>query len=321
MKIKIRKPELGRYKNADHVEYNEESYGTCIRYESEIDEQILLEAYHYAIEQEVNVYHWIRKGEFTEQKEKTDKKRDSIYRGMCGIVRANLKNFNPVVRNYATHVLDLINNYGNITRNGYDAETSAIDSLVNRLEGSKYADAVEALEISGWIQELSDLNALFKTYARDTLKENVKKPDITMKKARKITDLALRAIIEKITAKINTECPCDFTEFIREFNAATDHYNIIVHEHYGRLHAKIDINPANIADIAVQQYTGKPIFIIPELTLAVKERDESVKIVELIFSEDFSVTYKNNINCGTAHIIITGIGKYTGEINATFNIN
>ena len=41
----------------------------------------------------------------------------------------------------------------------------------------------------------------------------------------------------------------------------------------------------------------------------------------LINGTDYSVAYKNNINAGTATVIITGNGKYKGEKSATFKIN
>ena len=41
----------------------------------------------------------------------------------------------------------------------------------------------------------------------------------------------------------------------------------------------------------------------------------------LINGTDYSVAYKNNINAGTATVVITGNGKYKGEKSATFKIN
>ena len=35
---------------------------------------------------------------------------------------------------------------------------------------------------------------------------------------------------------------------------------------------------------------------------------------------DYTVSYKNNINAGTATVTITGIGNYTGSVNKTFTI-
>ncbi|MDR1370070.1 MAG: hypothetical protein LBJ72_08120, partial [Dysgonamonadaceae bacterium] len=91
METKLRKPETGRFNNADHVEYHEVTYQICVKYASSIGEQPLINTYYTALQQEVAIYKWIRKSEFTKKKEGVDYQRDSVYIGMTGIVRANLK--------------------------------------------------------------------------------------------------------------------------------------------------------------------------------------------------------------------------------------
>ena len=58
-------------------------------------------------------------------------------------------------------------------------------------------------------------------------------------------------------------------------------------------------------------YTGKAI-----------KRDVKLTIgdTELRYNKDYKVQYKNNVNAGTAVMIITGKGKYKGKIVNTFNI-
>jgi hypothetical protein len=321
METKFRKPEAGRYNNADHVEYHEIVEQICIKFTSVIGDQALITAYQEALQQEVTIYKWVRKSEFTKKKEETDHQRDTVYTGMLGIVRANLKNFNPIVRDHALHVFNLLNNYGDLTHSGYDAQTAAIDSIITRLNSGDYQAAITALGLTDWIQELATQNNLFKTYVEDTTSEQIEKPEISPKDARKQTDDALRAITNRVTARINIEGPDYFAAFVKEFNVTTDHYNTLVREHYGRLHVRTDITSAEIAPIDIQQYTGKPVFVIPSLTLRIKEKDDTIKIVEPVFSVDFTVSYQNNVNPGTARLIISGIGKYVGEIDTTFNIN
>jgi hypothetical protein len=321
MKTKLRKPETSHYNSADHVEFHEIIYQIVVKFTSIIGDQALITVYQQALLLEATIYKWIRKSEFTKKKEETDHQRDTVYTGMLGIVRANLKNFNPIIRDYALHIFNLLSNYGDLTHSGYDAQTAAIDSILTRLGSGNYQAAIAALGLAEWIQELSTLNNLFKTYVEDTSSEQIKKPDVSPKDARKQTDDALRAITDRVTARINIEGPDYFVDFVKEFNVTTDHYNTLVREHYGRLHVRTDITPAEIALIDIQQYTGKPVFVIPSLTLQIKEKDGTLKIVEPVFSVDFTVAYQNNVNRGTARLIITGIGKYVGEIDTTFNIN
>jgi hypothetical protein len=72
----------------------------------------------------------------------------------------------------------------------------------------------------------------------------------------------------------------------------------------------------SVAIVPVQKYTGKAITPIP--TVSFKTDDD--KLIELRFTIDFYVTYRNNIKVGEAKLIIHGKGKYTGKYSSTFHI-
>lgn len=58
-------------------------------------------------------------------------------------------------------------------------------------------------------------------------------------------------------------------------------------------------------------YTGKP--HTPAVTVA----DKSKTLKEGV---DYTVSYKNNVNAGTASVILTGMGDYSGSVTKTFEI-
>ena len=70
-------------------------------------------------------------------------------------------------------------------------------------------------------------------------------------------------------------------------------------------------NTVVISDVADQTYTGS--LIAPNITVSCND-------VELVKNTDYTVSYSNNKNVGTATISITGIGDYTGTITKNFNI-
>ena len=70
-------------------------------------------------------------------------------------------------------------------------------------------------------------------------------------------------------------------------------------------------NTVVISDVADQTYTGS--LIAPNVTVTCND-------VELVKNTDYTVSYSNNKNVGTATISITGIGDYTGTIKKNFNI-
>jgi hypothetical protein len=280
----------------------------------------LLIEYINKVKQEETVYILGRRSEFTKYKVETDRKRDATYTGLVGIVRVNLKNFDTEFRDNAIHVNNLLESYGDLTHMNYDAETAGLDSIIAHLRSPEYLPAATNLGIVSWIDELDSQNNLFKSYVEETTKEQIDKPDISPRIARRETDVALRQITNRITALITLNGPDAYAPFAEEFNVVVNHYNTLVHEHYGRIHAKIDITPATIIAIDVQAYTGKPIYVIPTVYVTTTNRDGSKTTVELVFSQDFNVAYKNNIKPGTATVIITGIDKYKGKLITTFNI-
>lgn len=68
-----------------------------------------------------------------------------------------------------------------------------------------------------------------------------------------------------------------------------------------------------IQPIADQSYTGSAI----EPTVVVKDGDTVLKE-----GRDYSVAYENNVEAGTATVVVTAMthGNYSGEVKATFNI-
>ncbi|MBE6006202.1 MAG: hypothetical protein E7238_03460 [Sarcina sp.] len=76
--------------------------------------------------------------------------------------------------------------------------------------------------------------------------------------------------------------------------------------------ARADISKCIIESIAPQVYTGKEI----KPPVSIKNTDGTI----LKEGVDYTVTYHNNINVGTATVEATGISSYTGKINTTFDI-
>ena len=74
---------------------------------------------------------------------------------------------------------------------------------------------------------------------------------------------------------------------------------------------QVDISKAEIAGLSKKTYTGTAITQSPVVT------HDGVTLTE---DTDYTVSYKNNINAGTATVTITGKGKCTGTKTATFAI-
>jgi hypothetical protein len=320
MTTKLNKPDVAHFNNGDHVEFHVTSYDLFKKNESVIDASNLLTAYQAKVKQETNIFKWLRGSEYTERKAEVDHERGKVFTGMVGMVHSYEKHIDATLRDHAKHVARLIDNYGTLYEADYDAETAGIDSIIEKLQSNEYRTSTLALQLVPWITELTRLNDLFKTYVLDTEAETGKRPDISPKQARKETDDAMRNITSRIESMINLNGDYLFKTLVHDFNVHVDHYNTLVKEHYGRLHARHDIHGSIVETIADQYYTGKPINLIPTVQYRKKETDGTETLVDLVFTVDFTVRYEDNIGPGTAVLYIVGIGKYEGEITTTFNI-
>jgi hypothetical protein len=306
--------------SAEHNEFHDLCLIIFIKYALNINEQTLLDIYNLKVVQEDGVYKYMRAKAYTEDKAKADQLRDEAYMSFMAIIKALMKHFDPVIATAANRIYKLLMNYGDVPHLGYDAETKAIKSIIANLTNDKYNNDVVTLELRPWIDKLIDLNNQFQQFVQETAIEEINKPDISPKEARKQSDEAFKNIINHVEALATLEGQEKYADFARELNTLIDHYNTLFKEHYGRIHARIDISKAEIKDIPTQTFAGKPITLIPEVSLTITKNNETKETVELVFPNDFTITYKNNDKIGMATITVHGTGKYAGEAVTTFKI-
>ena len=81
-----------------------------------------------------------------------------------------------------------------------------------------------------------------------------------------------------------------------------------------KINAKNLSGNVTVSDVEDKTYTGSA--ITPEV-----EVNDTARNTVLTKNTDYTISYKNNVNAGTATIIITGKGNYTGTVEKTFKIN
>lgn len=98
---------------------------------------------------------------------------------------------------------------------------------------------------------------------------------------------------------------------------------------YAYARKKIDISDAWITNLeASYVYTGKAVnprvTVMADFTQTKDNGDGTISATTYFMflqeGEDYTVTYKNNKNIGTATVIINGIGNYEGTLSAAYNI-
>ena len=129
------------------------------------------------------------------------------------------------------------------------------------------------------------------------------------------------AIVPGINLEVNHKTLTQGADYTIQYNNNTNCGNAEVAisgngNYKGTLIATFKIVPRDIStcvinDIADQIYTGQSLFPLVNVSFNGVDLEQNI---------DYEIRYENNIEIGTAEVIITGKGNYTGETEKTFSI-
>jgi len=240
-----------------------------------------------------------------------DKVVDRYVVGINSTVDAAVHHFDPEVVEAGESIAKRLKAFGNIENKPYEEESAAIKVLVYEMR-NEYAAKAKLIGLTVWIDKLEaaaeEFEALFKQ--RNTELAG-KAAEMSIKEINKEIIPVYRQMIVRLNAALVLNSTPELVAFANELNKEIDYAN----EHGDHRRAKISIASVIVKPIEPQKVTGKPIAYMPELYMQIDGGQ-----VELFFSTDYTLTYKNNINVGVAEIIIHGNGKYNGKKAITFNI-
>jgi hypothetical protein len=192
------------------------------------------------IEKEDLCYKNIRKSNISELKMNSDQARDSLVTGTNETLKTAHRHHDIKVVEAAQRlqvVFDKYNKPVSLINLPYDAETLAIDSLLQELE-TNHASDVEITGLKSWITELRVRNTAFQELAKAYIEEQAAKPSLYSKDVRFETDKAYKDIATVINALIIMEGEEKYAPFVSELNTLIKHYNDLAMQHLGRVRAK-----------------------------------------------------------------------------------
>jgi hypothetical protein len=303
-------------RNEAHVEYHENFNVLVGKYTAEaLGIKPLYDVYAPLFTNEELALDAIRKSELTTEIEEQDHVRDLSFRGFADSVKGMTNHYDPEIRTAARKIEVVFDRYGNISHKTFDQETAALDDLYRELETAPNPILLATLGLSDWHTQLNIENRKFDGLMMERYSEAAQRPGIRMKDARAEVDAAFRPMLDHLDALVLLNGPDTNKAFIAELNVVSERYKNTLAHHHARKDLSVSDHTV-IEPIDTQPYSGKAVTVIPK----VHYREEGKPTVELTFAVDFTVTYKNNVEVGTADLIINGKGKYKGQKLATFNI-
>jgi hypothetical protein len=309
-------------KNEVHMEYHDEVNILIVKYggAAALGFAVLYAVYKPLYDEEVLALDQITKSDFTEEIAVMDEERDRLYRGFKTSLKGYLDHNDHDKRIMARKLVKILDHYGDVTRKSLDGETAAIKDIVRELLKSENYSLLVGLQLDQWMRDLEKANLNLEQLMMKRYDEAAKRAKLHMREVRMEVDKAFRAILDLLESLVRVQGPATDKAFIDELNAVSTRYKDILAQETGRRHPVKDISTGDdivVETIEAQAYTGKPVIPIPVIY---RRGDEKRPTVELVFTHDFTVVYKNNVEVGMAEVTIQGKGNYKGKITALFNI-
>ena len=175
----------------------------------------------------------IRKSAKTSKLSDADHTRDDTNSGFKLMVEGNMHHFVYKKREAADRLEIVLDRFGNINRKSYEAETAAIDTMVDDLLND-YSEDLNLLKLTEWVTELKANNDAFKTLSDERYSDDAAKTQLKMKDVRKEVDTAYHNMTNLIDALVLVNGAETYTPFINELNQRIEKYNLIIAQRKGR---------------------------------------------------------------------------------------
>jgi hypothetical protein len=266
------------------------------------------------IEKEKELINVMQKSDYTQSIADADQRIDRTITGMNQIIAANLHHFSLENVEAARILQNRFKAFGRITQKSYEEEIADVTILLEDLRNDMYAGAITLTGLAPWLTELTEVEATFEYLLRQRNTEYAQKPQNRLRSVRRDSDILYHRMIDRIEASATLDTTHLYDAFINELNARINYFNDHAH-HHARKNIGVGDDCA-LEPVPVQLYTGKAVTPLPKAFY----RETGKPTVELIFARDFFVTYRNNIDVGTADLILHGKGAYRGQKKTTFNI-
>ncbi|MDR3184539.1 MAG: DUF6261 family protein [Prevotellaceae bacterium] len=252
---------------------------------------------------------WVRRSVLTAQIAAAARRTARSLVSLNTQVRALKYSLTPGVAMATREIYLMLKNYGVVYHKPYGEQCGDLLAIVGLLTG-KYAGDVALLGLGSHVTELHDALAEFNRLLELRGAERLHKPVDTFKEARRGIEGVYHEMVVKVNAGAALRVSPDFTALINLLNPEIDRLNVEFHS------PRRDISVVRIDGIPPQTYTGSYITPLPGVYYTGAKGNTG----KLALGKDYNLTYRNNMNVGTAECTIRGKNLYHGHKTITFNI-
>jgi hypothetical protein len=258
----------------------------------------------------LNSLHQQRASELTVQIKAKDKLRDSLFAEIKRVSKTGQQSSLAHITAAGTKMVDFLTPFWDISKEPMMSQTVQVRQVALRYGADpSLAGAASTLGIDLQFQELfaanNDMQNLYD--ARLLEMAEIEGPSASSIKSEVVTSYNEFCSAIEITLSAT---PSDGLQLL------FSEMNEIRRKYIAHLPTVLDDTHTSVAPVPDQIFTGRHITPLPRVFY----QPDGSELRELIFAEDFTVTYRNNIKVGEAKILIHGKGKYTGRYESVFHI-
>jgi hypothetical protein len=248
--------------------------------------------------------------ELTPQIQEKDQLRDALFSELKRTAKSGSMSSLPAIAASGKRIVALLAPFWNLDKKPIMSQTDEIEIFQKRYAADPtYTADISNLGLASQLQRLFTANTdLFNLYdMRAHLLVDVEgTPSATSIKNELVRDydefcLSLETILSVLPSAALHGL---FTEM-----------NSVRRKYISKLPTPLDAAHTSVAPIPSQVRTGRHLTPLPRVFV-----QAGGELHELVFAVDFTVTYRNNVEVGEAHLFVHGKGKYTGRYDTTFHI-
>lgn len=176
----------------------------------------------------------IRRSALTPEMNNQDRDRDYSQSAVLGTIDISQHHYDPVVKDYALSMTPLYNAFKGKTQVSYEEQTSIVDNLIQELESEKYKAAVQALNLTGWVNDLKAKNEACKKLSTNRISESgTRNTSPKLKESRTAYNKAYNALVKRLNSLAEVNGDKDYLELFAWWNALIDRYRILLSNRLG----------------------------------------------------------------------------------------
>jgi hypothetical protein len=253
--------------------------------------------------------HPSRGSALTPQIKVIDKKINILFDDIKRTVRAGVRSTNYDIAYAAKLLMPVLKPFWNVTKEAMTTQSAQLEVIFTRIDTNMdLSGALVTLQLTNPWTELKAANVQFNTIYDQRLEEVVISTKDAASNIKKTVVKDYENFMDVLIQLLDA-MPTDTLWLL------FDQLNDLRKKYAPRHRIKLDAEHTTVAPLAIQKYNGKHVTPLPQVFF--KTGNETI---ELLFTKDYTVTYKNNVEVGEASLIVHGKSKFIGQYVTSFYI-